>query len=574
MRHYAYTHTSTEATTGYFACIPTPEMPLEDAFLALALSPLDDFLHRHTLRSLLHMPLDALHTLYATQRPENAQSIVVALLLECALLNPDLAPLQETLPESAYTQSLDSTPLPYIHWPQLARNKEHRAWSALFAANIEQHSKLPHPEELEDEDLTPLYTKEELSTQERITCTMEELHAIHKAHDTTKDTPTSAHDVATRALQTLIEYAIIDGVEMRHEASLSPIALLRPWRLRMEVDCERHKFSVDGQATTYGRGLSLAATRASYSMEMIERASSYVSVKTCEGNIFVQGLQQEKALLHASYEQCCEQNIRALDPNTLPLEIPYNPGDALYWIEAQEAHSAETVLVPFQCVFLFSNLDEKTLFLSAGSTGLAAGSTLAEAKLAALTEVIERDAEAVMPYDRTRCFTLYSRDQIIQSLLDDYAARGVHIHFLDLTTEFGIPCYQAFVMSRTGEIVRATGAHLSGTRAAIAALTEVPWPYPHSPATGPAIRGLPHKCLEDLPNYTLNSPESNVALLEDMLQKHARTPLYVTMTQKDFALPVVRAIIPGLELSPELSSFSRINPRLYANYLRMFGEVF
>ncbi len=50
------------------------------------------------------------------------------------------------------------------------------------------------------------------------------------------------------------------------------------------------------------------------------------------------------------------------------------------------------MLIPAQFVFLFCNLDEQNLFSALGSTGLASGNTMAEAKVSALTEVIERDS--------------------------------------------------------------------------------------------------------------------------------------------------------------------------------------
>ncbi len=384
-----------------------------------------------------------------------------------------------------------------------------------------------------------------------------------------------AQETAQRALTLLVDHAVLDGVEMRHEASLSPIALLRPWAVHMQVKNGRHDFVVHGQANTYGRGLSLAHARASYAMEMIERASAYVSVK-------------DNAILHrdgalplyqARYSELIHNGHHALDPNTLSLESPYTDAP-LYWLEARMARKPqaentppkgeESIFIPAQCIFLFSNLDEVTLMMNPGSTGLASGNSLAEAKVAALTEILERDAEATMPYDRARCFVLRAKDERIQALLDDYEARGIHIHFMDMTTEFGVPCYKAFVLDKKGGIIRATGAGLSGSRAALSALTEVPYPYPHGPASGPAIKGLPQRYLEELPDYSLDSPTKNLALLEDILQQHGYTPLYVDITHEDLEMPVVRAIIPGLELSAEWDRFSRICPRLYANYLRMF----
>ena len=129
-----------------------------------------------------------------------------------------------------------------------------------------------------------------------------------------------------------------------------------------------------------------------------------------------------------------------LDPGLLPLEASC-PDAPLYWLTARAVDGAE-VLVPAQAVFLFCNLDEPGLFLAGGSTGLASGNSLDEAKVAAITEILERDAEATTPFSRARCFTLRSRDQRIQSLLEDYAARGIRVQFQDLTTELG-PAWRA-----------------------------------------------------------------------------------------------------------------------------------
>mgnify|MGYP002559269219 CR=1 FL=1 len=226
----------------------------------------------------------------------------------------------------------------------------------------------------------------------------------------------------------------------------------------------------------------------------------------------------------------------------------------------------KAVLVPAQAVFLFCNLDEQSLFLAGGSTGLASGNTEAEARLAALTEIVERDAEATTPFSREGCFVLKSRDERLQALLDDYAARGIQIQFQDITTELGVPVYRCFVMSRRGEVAQATGANLCGSRAALAALTEVPWPYPYGEPTGPALGGLPVRWLEDLPDYSLPSAEASCKLLEKTLCAQGRTPLYVDISRKDLDMPVVRALVPGLELTADFDRFSRPSLRLLARY--------
>jgi ribosomal protein S12 methylthiotransferase accessory factor YcaO len=221
-------------------------------------------------------------------------------------------------------------------------------------------------------------------------------------------------------------------------------------------------------------------------------------------------------------------------------------------------------------VFLFCNLDEVSLYTAPGSTGLASGNIPEEAKVAALTEIIERDAEATMPYSWQRCFTLTTEDPALKMLLDDYAARGVHLQFQDITTDFGVPCYKAFVTGRDGTVTRATGAGLDGRRAIVSCLTETPYPYPDSPPSAPAPSHIPVRRLEELPDMSMGNVHDNLALLEAMFTANGRTPVYVDITRDDLGFPVVRALVPGMELTADFTPFTRINPRLYRRYLDMF----
>ena len=141
----------------------------------------------------------------------------------------------------------------------------------------------------------------------------------------------------------------------------------------------RLNHSLRGQATAYGRGLSLAQARASYAMEIVERASAYVSVGPGQAGIGGEVLDRKLPLLliKARYADLKAQGRAVLDPGLLPLEASC-PDAPLYWLTARAVDGAE-VLVPAQAVFLFCNLDEPGLFLAGGSTGLASGNSLDEA---------------------------------------------------------------------------------------------------------------------------------------------------------------------------------------------------
>lgn len=575
---YTYTHSQTQATTGYFSCEPPASLTLEAALHQLEACPLDDFLHLHCLRALGRLSPAALRQLadqaYDAAADRFPRPALAALLLEGALLQPGTAAVTAAFPPDAPARLAAASPLVYLRAAMLPDHALARQWSEIFRENITEHHMLPCPE---DVDLPPLYDAAVLHREQEAMQAgagmLPRLREVVAAENLPAWQRPPAEETYDTAVQALGRAGVLAGQEMRHQASLSPIALLRAWHVDMHVESGTDdallRYTLRGQATAYGRGLSLPQARASYSMEIVERCSAYVSISR-QGGAFGQGEVSNRLhplpLLRRSCQELQAEGRPFLAPERLPLEAPLCPGTPLHWVPARDAQGNE-VLVPAQAVFLFCNLAEPSLFLAAGSTGLASGNTLDEAKLAALTEILERDAEATTPFRRQGCFTLYSRDARLQALLDDYAARGIRLQFQDMTTEAGLPVYQAFVMSRRGAVVRATGAGLCGARAALAALTETPWPYPYGEPTGPALAALPQRCLEELPDYSLPSPAANVRLLESLLQAQGHAPLYVELTRADLGIPVVRAIIPDLELTAELDAFSRPSRRLMARYL-------
>lgn len=580
---YAYTHERTEATTGYFSCEPPKDVPPADLLARLERTPWDDFLHHWCLRALCDGRLGDAADLAARAWDGDgrcANPALASLILEGALFSPALKAIADALPPEAAARigREAGRATPSVHLRAAAREDAAaaRAWSALAGSNIVEHHALPHPDE-EDSLPPPLFPREDLQA---LRARMEEeagflprfrrewIDARKAAglESVPRWERPPAGETFLRAMDALMEADVPDGAEMRHEASLSPIALLRPWKVDISVRAGRHNHVLRGRATAYGRGLSLADARASCAMEIVERASAYVSVEeNADGVAEVLERATPMPLIRASFADLRREGRAALDPDTLPLEAPA-PDAPLHWLEARTPDGA-AMLVPAQAVFLFCNLDEPSLFLAGGSTGLAAGNVMAEAKRAALTEIAERDADATTPFSRRGCFTLRSRDRLLNSLLEDYAARGMRIQFQEITAETGVPTFRCFVMGPRGAVFRATAANLDARRAVLSALTETPWPYPNGGPTGPALANLPERFLEDLPDLTLPGPEDDVRLLERVLTAQGRTPLYVDLTRKDFGIPVVRAIVPGLVLNADWDAWSRPSRRLLARIL-------
>ncbi|MBO4368670.1 MAG: YcaO-like family protein, partial [Desulfovibrio sp.] len=499
---------------------------------------------------------------------------LASLLCECIRLDPKrFAFLSRFSKEAASLLSLHS-PLLLL---SLGRNDEKKAaWNAFIRENRENHRAL----NAEKFDILPFDTQEKkaMSALGRTLLAEERGEKLKDFYNELADEPLDKREsdsssvnlpaLYREASDRLLEAGFLASKEMRHEASLAPLALLREWSFDTRVFCGKSDYSLAGTACAYGRGLSLWSARVSCIMEIVERASAYASVGVCDGEAFVLDRKTDMPLVFGRYADLVKAGKRVLDPALLPLDVP--PRDLpLYWVSGKTGRDDE-ILVPYQAVFLFSNLHEPELMNASGSTGLAAGGSLAQAKVNALLELLERDAESTVPFLKERAFVLQSRDPVLQSLLDDYQARMIRVQFLDLTHEFGIPVYQAFVTSVDGRVVRAQACKLNGKDCAMAALTETPWPYslrqpaPYGQPSGPGLSTLPTRCLEELPNYDLGSSGRNLKLLERRLYDLGYEPIYVDITRSDLSFPVVRALIPRFELSADADPSSHIPRRLLA----------
>ncbi|MDY5393941.1 MAG: bacteriocin, partial [Desulfovibrio sp.] len=150
---YAYTHETTQATTGYFSCQPPASLTLPQALARLEATPFDDFLRQHCLRQLSRRSPEEIKNLadelYDRETDSFRRMGLAGLLLECSLLVPELAHCCDGFPEDALQRLTLSSSLIYL---RAASRKDFglmQAWSAHFADNIARHHMLPHWEELE-----------------------------------------------------------------------------------------------------------------------------------------------------------------------------------------------------------------------------------------------------------------------------------------------------------------------------------------------------------------------------------------------------------------------------------------
>lgn len=532
---------------------------------------MDDFLHQHVLAGMKSLKSKALER-FLDQAEKEQDLVCLALGAECLLLRRGREALLKRFPESALHALSEHTPLIHLRSVLEPDQALHSQWTAIFKRNIENHEPLPL---LANTGLPHLSFKTETAASGTAVLIADLAgSAVCNGYSSSPIIPPS--QMADIAAERLENAGVALGPLMRHEASLSPIGLLRSWRFRTRTDNGRNRFSLSGEQISYGRGLSPDTARASLMMEIVERYSAFASVSG--GGL--ESYRTPYPFRRASYKALADEiaangdESGVLDPDTLALEVSYR-GQPLHWVcgeapgpEGSGRH--QPFWVPVQCLFLFCNLDEPALFSGLGSTGLASGATPAQARLAALLEIIERHQAATVPYDPAACFKLVALHDPIAGLLETYRRAGIHLWFQDITPAFGVPCCRCFVTEQSGTIHIGTAAHLDARRAIIAAITETGCPFPHSPATRP---GPPESLIVDyerLPDYSTGHGDADVALLENLLVRNHYRPCYVDLTRTDVNLPVVKAMVPGMEIMGDFDDCSRVHPDLFGRYLARF----
>ena len=544
---------------GWFSCVPRQDLDVETALNYGRKHPCDLFMHRHLLDMVSELePLDVDSLI---KKGEDGDPFLLALMWETCLLHEIHGILKSRFDKFDMEQLAEYSPLIYIRHALSETSEDHTSWLKCFAENIGMHKPMPSPVDMDAR--IPV-------EQEAIDRWHETTHHIGETSPTQKEPvpppeKSALKKAAKEVLKKLESLGILEGWETRTEATLSPYAVERPWKMGIKVDEGRNRLNLSGTLTSFGRGLNIHQARISCYMEMAERYSSFASF----GSGRAVGYKKEHRLVKDRYENLVRQGVSALDPNTLCLEIPYR-NQELYWIKGErvDGKNLSPIYVPAQLIFLFPNLDEPSLTNGLPSTGLGAGNSVAHARISGLLEVIERDSEKIVPYAKDRGFLLESEDPIITDITEGNKHKGIHIQFQDITSEFGIPCYRAFVQGPGGVILKGSAAGLNGGRTAVAAMTEIPYPYPYWFGSMTSPEGLKIIKDKDLPNFSSGEVSEDLGRVENVLVANGYHPIYVDLTREDLNIPVVKALVPGLEMTTGIDRFSRISLRQFGHYLR------
>lgn len=324
-------------------------------------------------------------------------------------------------------------------------------------------------------------------------------------------------------------------------------------------------------SVSQGKGLTLAAARASGLMESVEHWHAE---------------RVDLPLRLASLREMCA-SCRVIDVSALPrLSIStFHDHLRTLWIEGTDLAGGQPTWAPYEMVHTCYSLPlppGSGSFLMS-SSGLASGNHLLEATNHAVCELIERDAATlfVLSSDaerrRRRVDLATVDDPACRQLLGLYSAAGIEVFAWEATSDVGVPTFLAAIVDsephpgRPIGPMRGLGCHPSRAVALLRALTEaaqsrltmitgsrddVTHGQPGAAAALESARATLARCAEepagrsflDAPTFEGESFDADLAWLLGRLAARGLTEVVrVDLTRPAIGIPVVRVLVPGLE---------------------------
>jgi thioglycine synthase len=329
--------------------------------------------------------------------------------------------------------------------------------------------------------------------------------------------------------------------------------------------------AADGAVSIYaGKGATKPQAKASAMMESFERYSAELHDDFRQN--FVCGV----------FEGSDERLDRYLHPGSLILpKVRFDPDTVdLEWVISTNLKDDSKVLIPANAVYHPYTPKNNIKLFQSNTNGLASGNKLEEAVFHGIMEVVERDAWSIFESKRVskpeiNCEN--TENPIIKDILVMFNNAGINVKLVDLTADVKITTIAAVsddtVLKDPALLTLGVGTHLDPEVAAIRALTEVA----QSRATQihgtreDTIRAVfmrkagyermkrinSHWFGESDTSVELNSIKNisgksfgdDIEISKKLLNKCGfKDILYVDLTRKEIEIPVVRVLIPGMEL--------------------------
>jgi len=320
-----------------------------------------------------------------------------------------------------------------------------------------------------------------------------------------------------------------------------------------------------------GKGATETNARISAIMESFERCLA----EQPEVSINLSGVPLNAERMVDTYESLSESSP-ALYPDALLLPQPFEEHTSLEWVNGHDLMNDIEVFVPANAVFHpYAPANGSQLFRS-NTNGLASGSTIEEAVLHGLLEVIERDALSIAEYTRTpgKEILLSESDGLNYELKRKMEETGIEVKLWLLDSDIDIPTVVAAlddtVLKDPALLVMGAGSHLSPEIAVMRALTEAAqsrvvqihgaredtdrervvrtFGYEHMKKLNSYwYQDMESVEMNELKDSSSSTPAANIKTVLERLEGIAEGAIIVDLS-RGVSVPVIRAIIPMFEV--------------------------
>jgi ribosomal protein S12 methylthiotransferase accessory factor len=256
---------------------------------------------------------------------------------------------------------------------------------------------------------------------------------------------------------------------------------------------------------------------------------------------------------------------------------PFDEDAVLRWTPVWPVGGGHQRLLPTEMLYYDVPIGRRPMYFAADSNGCSAGSSIEDAMLQGLLELVERDAVALWWYNRTRqpavdidAFT----DAWADELRDVHDSFGRAVWVIDVTSDLGIPTMAALSCRRDrgDRIAIGFGAHLDPHTALRRALTELNQMMPTFAGGGstqdehgdPDLAWWLARATVENQSYLRPDPAAgrlgpadygytfqpdlaaDLETIRQRIEAAGTEVLVLDQTRPDVGLPVVRMIAPGL----------------------------
>ena len=309
-----------------------------------------------------------------------------------------------------------------------------------------------------------------------------------------------------------------------------------------------------------GKGATPVGAKVSAMMEGIERYSAEV---------------HDRDLTVSSFPVLREKT-NALNPKDLILPPGSDPNATIPWIEGYDLMNEEEIFVPASAVFHPLPKSHHQLF-GTNTNGLASGNVMEEAIFHGLSEVIERDAWSLTEVARDARPTITNiRDDLADNLLKKFSDAMVEVQVKDITSDILVPTIVAVADGiKLGDPALLTigmGTHTSANVAVLRALTEAAQSRlslihvaREDTVAGELRRRVSYDHVRlmnwhwfqesEFEEFSQIESHDSDDFLDDIRFMMNRLKaadmnrvIVVDLTREEIGVPVVRVVVPGLEV--------------------------